>query len=121
MGVVSLLFFVVADPIVSIFSTQPEVHSIAVTALQIISAGYIFYGVGMVMTNSFNGAGDTRTPTVINLIGFWFIQVPMAYFLARTLDLGPIGVFVSIPVAETMITIAAFVIFRKGKWKTISV
>jgi putative MATE family efflux protein len=121
MGIVSLLFFIVADPIVSIFSTQAEVHSIAVTALQIISAGYIFYGVGMVMTNAFNGAGDTRTPTVINLIGFWFIQVPMAYLLAKSFDLGPIGVFISIPVAETMITIAAFVIFRKGKWKTISV
>jgi Na+-driven multidrug efflux pump len=75
----------------------------------------------MVMINAFNGAGDTRTPTVINIFGFWLFQVPLAYLLAKFFELGPTGVFIAIPVAETAITIAAFFLFKKGRWKTIAV
>jgi Na+-driven multidrug efflux pump len=72
----------------------------------------------MVMANAFNGAGDTRTPTIINLFGFWGLQIPLAWLLSKTFQMGPVGVFIAIPVAETAISITAFFIFRKGKWKT---
>ncbi len=121
MGLVSVLFFTAAGPIVSLFTNNAEVNAIAVQALRIICVGYIFYGVGMVMTNAFNGAGDTRTPTLINLFGFWAFQVPLAYLLAKTFGMGPTGVFISIPVAETAITVAAYLLFKKGRWKRVKV
>ena len=121
MGAVSILFLVGAEGIVSVFTREPEVVRYAVNALRIISAGYIFYGIGMVMINAFNGAGDTRTPTWINLIGFWFFQIPLAYLLAKTFQMGPLGVFIAIPVAETAITVAAIVLFRRGKWKLVKI
>ena len=117
MGVVSLIFLLFADLIISFFTKDAIVKQYAVDALRIVSAGYIFYGIGMVMANAFNGAGDTRTPTVINLFGFWFFQIPLAWLLSKTFEWGPIGVFVAIPIAETAIAIAAYILFRKGKWK----
>jgi putative MATE family efflux protein len=121
MGVITLFFLVMAEPIVDLFTVQGEVRSIAVKALRIISAGYLFYGVGMVMINAFNGAGDTRTPTVINIFCFWLFQIPLAYVLAKYFSWGPTGVFIAIPVAETLITITAFILFKKGKWKLVKV
>jgi putative MATE family efflux protein len=118
MAAVTVFFFFAGDVIVSFFSVQEDVKQVAVKALKIISAGYVFYGVGMVMTNAFNGAGDTKIPTLINLIGFWLFQVPLAYLLAKHFSLGPVGVFIAIPVAETSISIAAYILFRKGHWKT---
>jgi len=108
---------VFAEFIISFFTKEESVISYAVGAMRIISAGYIFYGIGMVMANAFNGAGDTKTPTIINLIGFWFFQIPLAYLLAKVFDFGPYGVFIAIPVAETCIAIAAYILFKKGKWK----
>lgn len=121
MGTVSLFFLVLAEGIVSFFVQQPEVKEIAVTALRIVSAGYVFYGIGMVMINAFNGAGDTRTPTLINVFCFWLFQIPLAYLLAKFFGYGPVGVFIAIPVAETVITITAFVLFKKGRWKQVVV
>lgn len=121
MAIVSLLFLLLADVVVGFFSVQGEVHNIAVKALRIISAGYVFYGVGMVLINAFNGAGDTRTPTVINVFCFWLFQIPLAYLLSSFLEWGPTGVFVAIPVAETLITVTAYVLFKKGKWKLVKV
>ena len=118
MAVVSLFFLLGAGPIISIFTKEPEVQHYAIQALRIISAGYIFYGIGMVMINAFNGAGDTWTPTWVNLVGFWFFQIPLAYVLAKTFSLGPLGVFIAIPVAETAIAIAAFILFKQSKWKS---
>jgi Na+-driven multidrug efflux pump len=92
-----------------------------VNALRIISAGYVFYGIGMVMINAFNGAGDTWTPTWINLAGFWLFQIPLAYLLAKVFNMGPLGVFIAIPVAETAIAIAALILFRRGKWKHVTI
>ena len=115
---ISLLFALLADAIVGFFSLEPGVHSIAVKSLRILSAGYIFYGVGMVMINAFNGAGDTRTPTVINVFGFWLFQIPLAYVLAQYLSWGPTGVFIAIPVAETLIAVAAYILFKKGEVET---
>ncbi|MFN8248812.1 MAG: MATE family efflux transporter [Ferruginibacter sp.] len=117
MGLVSLIFLCFAEFIISFFTKDEVVKTYAVNALRIVSAGYVFYGIGMVMANAFNGAGDTKTPTAINLFGFWFFQVPLAYLLARNLGFGPTGVFVAIPVSETAIAIAAYIFFRKGKWK----
>jgi Na+-driven multidrug efflux pump len=116
-----LLFLFFASPIISIFTHVPEVHYFGVQSLQIIGAGYIFYGIGMVMMQSLNGAGDTRTPTRINFVGFWLFQIPFAWFLAKGLNMGPTGAFIAVPVAETFIALAAWYYFRKGKWKEVVV
>jgi putative MATE family efflux protein len=118
MAAVTLIFLLLASPIISIFTKDPEVHRYGTLALQIIGAGFIFYGIGMVMMQSLNGAGDTKTPTWINFFGFWLFQIPLAYTLAKGFDWGPSGAFIAVPVAETAIAIAAFIIFKKGKWKT---
>ncbi len=117
MGVMSLIFLFFAPSIISFFTQEPSVAGYAISAVRIVSAGFFFYGIGMVMANAFNGAGDTRTPTVINLFGFWFFQIPLAYFLSKTIGWGPLGVFIAIPVAETAITIAAYILFKRGNWK----
>lgn len=121
MLVVSLIFLFMGNFLVSFFTQEMAIKDFAKNALQIMSIGFIFYGIGMVMINAFNGAGDTWTPTWVNLFGFWLFQIPLAYFLSKYLDLGPKGVFISIPAAETLITIVAFILFKKGKWKTIKV
>lgn len=121
MGLMSIIFIVFAKSILGFFTRDELVIAFAIDALRIISAGFIFYGIGMVMANAFNGAGDTRTPTVINLFGFWFFQVPLAYLLAKTFVMGPFGVFIAIPLAETAIAITGYLLFKKGKWKKIKV
>lgn len=121
MAIVMLLFLFFASPIISIFTTQPEVHHFGMISLQIIGSGYIFYGISMVMIQSLNGAGDTKTPTWINFIGFWLFQIPLAYTLAKGFQMGPVGAFIAVPVAETAIAIAAYIIFKKGKWKNVKV
>lgn len=121
MGIVMLISLIGAEILVAFFTNDPEVRVYAVRAVRIIALGYVFYGIGMVMINAFNGAGDTWTPTKVNLIGFWFFQIPLAYFLAKTLKMGPEGVFIAIPVAETAITIASFILFKRGKWKEVKV
>jgi Na+-driven multidrug efflux pump len=88
-----------------------------VDALRYISYGYIFYGYGMVMAAAFNGAGDTYTPTAINLICFWLIQIPLAYSLAKWTGLKTTGVFLAITIAESILAVIAMLVFRRGKWK----
>lgn len=119
MGFVMMLFLLFASPIISIFTNEKEVIAYGARALQIIGAGYIFYGIGMVMTQALNGAGDTRTPTIINLVCFWLFQVPFAYLLSEGLNLKSTGAFIAIPVAETAIAVAAWYYFKKGKWKEV--
>lgn len=121
MTVVTILFVFFAGPIISIFTKEPAVLAHGTLALRIIGTGYIFYGVGMVMIQALNGAGDTRTPTLINFIGFWLFQIPFAFLLAKTLGMGATGAFIAIPVAETMIAIAGYLYFRKGNWKMVKV
>ena len=116
-----VLFVFFAAPIIGIFTKDPEVLSTGTLALQIIGTGYVFYGIGMVMIQALNGAGDTRTPTLINFIGFWLFQIPLAFILARWMGLNEVGSFIAIPVAETAIAIAAYFIFKKGRWKTVKV
>lgn len=118
---VTIVFFGLADKIVSIFTTDPVALENGIVCLKVVSLGYIFYAYGMVIAQSFNGAGDTRTPTFINLIGFWFFQIPFAYLMANVLKTGPVGVYSAISVAESLMAIAAIIIFRRGKWKTIQI
>lgn len=119
MAFVSVIFLVGAEFFVGLISNKDTVVNVAVTALRIVSLGYIFYGIGMVMMNAFNGAGDSRTPTWINLFGFWAFQIPLAYCLAVLFDLGPMGVFIAIVTAETAITITSVILFRRGRWKKV--
>lgn len=121
MVTVSLIFFFLGDFLVGFFTQDTEIKSFAENALHIMSIGFVFYGIGMVMINAFNGAGDTWTPTWVNLFGFWLFQIPLAYVLSKYLEMGPKGVFISIPAAETLITVVAFILFKKGKWKTVKV
>lgn len=121
MGSIMVISLLAADPMMWFFTNNPDVHDIAVKAIRILSTGYIFYGIGMVLLNAFNGAGDTKTPTWVNFFGFWTFQIPLAYFLAKYFELGPTGVFWAIPVAETCMTIATTLLFRKGSWKKTAV
>lgn len=121
MGSITFLFVFFASPIISIFTTEPEVHRYGTIALQILGSGYVFYGIGMVMIQALNGAGDSKTPTWINLVCFWFFQIPLAYLLSTTFDFGPIGAFVGVPIAETAIALAAWYYFKKGGWKEVKV
>lgn len=121
MACVSLLFLVGARFFIQIITSEREVVSIAITALRIISLGYVFYGVGMVMMNAFNGAGDSRTPTWINLFWFWIFQIPLAYLVAIVWNWGPKGVFICIVVTESCITLTSMILFKRGKWKLIKV
>lgn len=121
MSFVMLLFLTCASPIISIFTKEPAVHAYGTMALRIIAGGYIFYGIGMVMIQALNGAGDTKTPTWINVVGFWLFQIPFAYILAKNFNMGPTGAFIAIPVAETVMAVAAWYFFKKGKWKEVKV
>lgn len=121
LGIVSLLFLLAARPIILLFTRDAAVVMYGVQCLQLISVGYIFYAFGMVLSQSFNGAGDTRTPTIINLFAFWMLQMPLAWVMAVIYDLGPSGVFWAISISESCLAIVAIVIFRKGWWKQVKV
>ncbi|MES2780274.1 MAG: MATE family efflux transporter [Bacteroidota bacterium] len=121
MSGVMVLFTFFSRPIIGLFTQDEAIIDYGAEALMIIGMGYVFYGVGMVMTQALNGAGDTRTPTIINFVGFWLFQIPLAYALAKGLDLRSTGAFIAIPVAETAIALIALYYFNKGKWKDIKV
>lgn len=121
MGVIMVITLIAAEWMMWRFTNNAHVHDIAVEAIRILSAGYIFYGIGMVLINAFNGSGDTRTPTWVNFFGFWLFQIPLGYLLAKGLKMGPTGVFLAIPIAETMMTIASFILFKRGRWKKVQV
>lgn len=121
MAGVTLLFLFLASPIISIFTHDPNVHYYGTLSLQIVGSGFIFYGIGMVMMQSLNGAGDTRTPTWINFFCFWLFQIPLGFILAKTLDWGPTGAFAATPITETGVAIIAYIYFKKGKWKKVNV
>jgi putative MATE family efflux protein len=121
MSFVMVLFIFCSNPIIRFFSDDEAVIKYGVEALQIIGCGYIFYGIAMVMTQALNGAGDTKTPTIINFICFWLFQIPLAYFLAKGINLKSTGAFISVPVTETLIALIAWYYFKKGKWKEVKV
>ena len=117
LGFAGLTFIVFANPIANLFSKDPTVAAIAADCLRIISYGYLFYAYAMVLTNSFNGAGDTWTPTWLNLFCFWFWEIPIAWVLARHFNLGPQGVAWAVTVAFSTLAVASAVLFRRGRWK----
>ena len=121
MTAVMLLFVFFSEPIIRIFNSDPKVIYHGALALRIIGFGYTFYGIGMVTIQALNGAGDTKTPTWINFFGFWLFQIPFAYILSKGFSLGPEGAYIAIPVAESLLAIAAWYYFRKGRWKAVQI
>lgn len=121
MVLISVVYLLFAKTIVGWFKNEPEVIEAGALSLQVITAGYVFYAYGMVLIQSFNGAGDTKTPTIINFFCFWLFQLPLAYLLALELDYGPLGVYLAITIAEALIAVVSMWWFRKGKWKLIQV
>ncbi len=117
LALVSIAFIFFPAPLVAIFTSEPQVVSTAVACLSIFGFAFISYGWGMVLMQAFNGAGDTLTPTVINFVAFWVFQIPIAWLLAIHYSLGPRGAFWAVPAADLVVTVAAFTLFRKGKWK----
>jgi putative MATE family efflux protein len=118
LGVVGLIFVLLAPQIVGIFTHEPQVFAYAVDCLRIVAMGFLFYAWGMVLTQSFNGAGDTWTPTLVNLVCFWLWEIPLAWVLAIVLGMGPHGIFLSIAIAYATLAVISAVLFRRGKWKT---
>jgi Na+-driven multidrug efflux pump len=115
---VMLVFLVWAEPLIAVFTSDPAVQSLGATCLRVVSYGYAFYAWGMVLVQAFNGAGDTVTPTWINLGCYWCFQIPLALVLARALGWGPTGVFAAITTAEALLAVVGLVVFRRGTWKT---
>lgn len=121
LGIVGILFAVFAQPIAGIFTSDPAVLPNAVDALRIIALGFVFYAYGMVLAAAFNGAGDTLTPTILNVVVFWLWEIPIAYVLAKVLGFGPRGVYFAVAVAFSTLAVVSAVLFRRGKWKSRSV
>jgi MATE family, multidrug efflux pump len=117
LGSVGVLFLLAAGPITGLFTKDPLVQPYAIGCLRIVSLGFVFYAAGMVLTQSFNGAGDTWTPTVINLFVFWLWEIPLAWWLSVRADLGPTGVFTALTVAYSTLAVVSAVLFRRGRWK----
>lgn len=118
---VTLLFVFCSGPIVGFFTADEAVFQHGVQALQIIGSGYVFYAIAMVMTQALNGAGDTKTPTMINFVCFWLFQTPLAYFLAKTMDMKAHGAIIAIPISQAVVAFVAWYFFKKGKWKEVKV
>jgi Na+-driven multidrug efflux pump len=113
---VGVLFVVLPRMIVGVFTSDPAIVPYAVGGLRIVSCGFVFYAFGMVLTQSFNGAGDAWTPTWINIGCFWAFELPLAYLLGR--PFGMTGVFISMTLAFSLIAVVSAVLFRRGRWKT---
>ena len=117
LGAVGVFFVIAAEPVIRLFTNDPAVVPLAVACLRILSYGNVGYAYGMVMLQAFNGAGDTVTPTIVNLFGFWLLEIPLAYVLAIRAKFGTTGVYYSIVIAEAAIAAAGVLIFRRGRWK----
>jgi len=117
LGSVGIFFALFAEPLVGIFTIDPEVIRIASNCLRTVSYSYVFLAFGMVIVQSFNGAGDTATPTWINLTAYWLVQIPLAWSLSHLLDMGPQGVFWAIACAQSCLACLAIILFRRGRWK----
>ncbi len=121
LGCVGVVFLAAAGPIATLFTADAAVLPIAAQALRIISLGFVMYAWGMVLAQSFNGAGDTWTPTWLNLVCFWLLELPLAWLLARPLGLGPAGVFWSVAIAFSVYAVVGFAVFRRGRWRMVRV
>lgn len=117
LGTIGIIFLSLAPQIIPLFSGDAAVQRFGIPGLRIVSGGFLFYAYGMVLTQSFNGAGDTWTPTVINLFVFWLFELPLAYILATHAGLGPKGVFAALAIAYSTLAVVSAVVFRRGRWK----
>ena len=118
LGGVGLLFTLCPGPLVGFFTRDPAELKFATDCLRIVALGFLVFAYGMVLVQAFNGAGDTRTPTLLNVVCFWCFKIPLAYVLALPFGLGPNGVFIAITAAYTLLAGLAALLFRRGKWKT---
>ena len=118
LGIVGLLFIFFAPQIIWFYTDVPEVAVYGVACLRTVAYGFLFYAYGMVLGQSFNGAGDTWTPTIINLFVFWLWEIPLAYLLGVFFKFGPQGVFYSMTIAFSTLAVVSGLVFRRGKWKT---
>jgi Na+-driven multidrug efflux pump len=117
LGTIGLVYIIIPGSFIRLFIDDPAVVGSGIECLRIVSFGFIAYGFGMVITNSFNGAGDTGTPLKINVFAYWMIEIPLAWILAIKAGMNENGVFWSIVIAESIMTITAYLVFRRGKWK----
>jgi putative MATE family efflux protein len=117
MMLIGIVLVVLAPAIAGFFTSDPDVLRYGINCLRILAVGIPMYAVGMIVTQALNGAGDTTTPTAINFVCFWVLQIPLAYWLAESIALGPEGVFWAIVVSETLVTVLAVSVFRRGKWQ----
>src|SRR5438874_4292957 len=117
LGLIGVIFILFSEPIVRLFTHDPEVVPLGAACLRIISYGNLGYAYFMVMMQAFNGAGDTITPTIVNFFGFWLLEIPLAYWLAIPLHMRSNGVFASIAIAEGAMAVASAILFKQGKWK----
>ena len=117
LGIAGALFLLFAPQIVEFFTSDPVPLRYGVMCLRTVSTGFLFYAYGMVFTQSFNGAGDAWTPTIINLLCFWMLELPLAYLLSHVLDVGPFGVFLSMTLAFSSLAVVSGLVFRRGRWK----
>jgi putative MATE family efflux protein len=117
LSMIGLVYVLFPEPFIRLFIDNDNVVKSGILGLRIISIGFVSYGLGMVLVNSFNGAGDTSTPLKINIFAFWMLEIPLAWFLSMKAGMNESGVFIAIVVAESFMTLTAWIIFRKGKWK----
>ena len=117
LGAVGVVFVFGSGFIASIFTSDPEVHAHATRSLWIVSLAFPLYAAGMCLEGAFNGAGDTWTPTRLNFFCFWLGQVPLAWLLASTFKLGPIGIYIAVPISFSVLTLWSAVLFKRGHWK----
>lgn len=120
-AVVAVIFYVFGEPLMRFFTQDEAAVAEGTKCLHILAIGYVFFAYGMIISQAFNGAGDTRTPTYINLFVFWALQIPLAYIMAKYLKMGTLGVYIAIGVAETVLAMVSIIIFKKGKWKLVKV
>jgi Na+-driven multidrug efflux pump len=121
MVAVSLFFFLFGTPVVNFMNSDPEARRYAIQTLQIVSLSYIFFGVEMVMLNAFNGAGDTRTPTLVYFVGYWLFQIPLAWVLSQHYIREPKGIFIAIVISQFVTALLAYYLFKRGGWKRVKV
>jgi Na+-driven multidrug efflux pump len=117
LGIVGVVFILFAPGLIRLFTDDPAVLPWGTACLRFVSFGFLFYAYGMVLTQAFNGAGDTWTPTWLNLFCFWLWEIPLAYVLAKVVGIGPRGVFLAITIAFSTLAVASAALFRRGKWK----
>jgi len=117
MAMLGLALVAFAPQVVGLFTSDEAVLPYGISCLRILGIGFPMYAVGMIMTQALNGAGDTKTPSLLNFICFWVLEIPLAYWLATAAGLGPNGVFIAIVTAESTLSVLGYLVFRNGTWK----